>query len=61
MNNQELSFDGLQLVNIYHGGGGGGGGVGRLDSVTIKFTNPHRGAGPFSLYFVLPYRPSIDW
>ena len=26
MNNQELSFDGLQLVNIYHGGGGGGGG-----------------------------------
>ena len=21
MNNQELSFDGLQLVNIYHGGG----------------------------------------
>ena len=57
MNNQELSFDGLQLVNIYHGGGG----VGRLDSVTIKFTNPHRGAGPFSLYFVLPYRPSIDW
>ena len=52
MNNQELSFDELQLVNIYHG---------RLDSVTIKFTNPHRGAGPFSLYFVLPYRPSIDW
>ena len=61
MNNQELSFDGLQLVNIYHEGGGGVGGVGRLDSVTIKFTNPHRGAGPFSLYFVLPYRPSIDW
>ena len=26
MNNQELSFDGLQLVNIYHGGGGGVGG-----------------------------------
>ena len=29
MNHQELSFDGLQLVNIYHGGGGGVGGGGR--------------------------------
>ena len=29
MNNQELSFDGLQLVNIYHGGGGGVGGGSR--------------------------------
>ena len=46
---------------LSRGWGWGGGGVGRLDSVTIKFTNPHRGASPFSLYFVLPYRPSIDW
>ena len=31
MNHQELSFDVLQLVNIYHGGGGGVGGGGSED------------------------------
>ena len=57
---------GFEIENMASRGGasvykGGDYRVGRLDSVTIKFTNPHRGAGPFSLYFVLPYRPSIDW
>ena len=35
MNNQELSFDGLQLVNIYHGGGGGVGG-GESEDLTLS-------------------------
>ena len=36
MNNQELSFDGLQLVNIYHGGGGGVGWGGESEDLTLS-------------------------